>query len=407
MYGYLKGTIADAQTAGATVLIELDTPGALGTDAEALAQQVYASRVPVVVWVGPPGARAAGAGLMLVYAASASLMSPGSTVGPLSPLDLAQRSTPPGELATAQASIAGWARAHGTSAVPLSLGKTLSAQQAVVAGVTTRVGTALQSSAPVTLAGVLDSLDGLTVQTASGPVVLHTKLSASPSMGLGATLQFRDLGPWARVLHAVDSPAAIYVLLVLGLAGIAFEPTQPGIGMAGIAGAILVALSLLGMWSVHPWWPGLLLIVVGTALMEYEVLSRRLGLWTALGIVAFVAGSFTIYRQVAPSIAISPWLIALMSVAAFLYYGFALTVAMKSHEKLAHTQRGLIGLLGETRSKLDPEGSVQVKGVLWRGRAIEGPIPAGSRVRVRGLDGVVLQVKVEPDADVARGDEED
>jgi len=82
-------------------------------------------------------------------------------------------------------------------------------------------------------------------------------------------------------------------------------------------------------------------------------------------------------------------------VAAALFWGFGLTVAVKSRERIVATQVGLIGLSGETRGMLDPEGPVYVKGTLWRGKSGNGPIPPGTRIRVRGVDGLTLRVEPE------------
>jgi membrane-bound ClpP family serine protease len=95
---------------------------------------------------------------------------------------------------------------------------------------------------------------------------------------------------------------------------------------------------------------------------------------------------------------ISPWLIAGMTLGAALYYGFGLTVAIQSRDRILSTQRGLIGLVGEARGRLAPDGPVFVKGALWRGRSLGDPIAPGSKVRVRGVDGLVLKVEAEPGA---------
>ena len=81
--------------------------------------------------------------------------------------------------------------------------------------------------------------------------------------------------------------------------------------------------------------------------------------------------------------------------AAFLYYGFALTVAIQSHDRIVSTQRGLIGLVGEAKGRLAPDGPVEVKGATWRGRSTGEPIDAGTKIRVRGVDGLVLRVEAE------------
>jgi membrane-bound serine protease (ClpP class) len=116
-----------------------------------------------------------------------------------------------------------------------------------------------------------------------------------------------------------------------------------------------------------------------------------------VGLLAFLLGSILLFGSVVPAIRISPWLIGALTVASLLYYGFALTVALQSRERITSTQRGLVGLVGEARGTLDPEGPVFVKGTLWRGRSLGDEIPQGTRVRVRGLDGLVLRVEPEPE----------
>ena len=81
--------------------------------------------------------------------------------------------------------------------------------------------------------------------------------------------------------------------------------------------------------------------------------------------------------------------------ASLLYYGFALTVALQSRDRIVGTQRGLIGLVGEARGRLAPDGPVFVKGALWRGRTEGEPIEPGTPVRVRGVDGLILRVEAE------------
>ena len=240
---------------------------------------------------------------------------------------------------------------------------------------------------------LLQKIDGRSVRTAGGEVTLDTA-GAQPG---DVIVRFHDLGPGKRVLHAVASPTFIYVLLVLGLAAIAFELTQPGFGFAGFSGAGMVALAIFGLTVVPVFWPGFALLLGGIALMVADVLVRRLGVLTILGLGTFLVGSVLAFRDIAPAIAISPWLIGGAIVASVLYYGFGLTVAIQSRERITSTQKGLVGLLGETRGDLAPEGPVFVKGTLWKGRSSDGPIAPGTKVRIRGVDGLIL--RVEPEAE--------
>jgi membrane-bound serine protease (ClpP class) len=253
--------------------------------------------------------------------------------------------------------------------------------------------------AAASLPDLLERIDGTTVATASGPVTLRTRIAREQGE-TPVEVRFTSPGPIARVLHAMASPAAIYLLLVLGLGALAFELTQPGFGFAGFSAIGMLALAVYGLTVVPFSWLGLVLLVGGVGLLTADVLLRRLGLLTALGLLAFTAGSALAFRGVSELIRVSPWLIGSAAVASFLYYGFALTVAVRSRERITSTQKGLVGLVGETRGMLDPEGPVYVKGTLWRGRTVGAPIPPGTRIRVRGLDGLVLRVSPEPEAPV-------
>ncbi|MGH2589814.1 MAG: NfeD family protein, partial [Actinomycetota bacterium] len=254
----------------------------------------------------------------------------------------------------------------------------------------------------VSVVDLLEQLDGRTVRTAEGEVTLRTRIARAEGED-PVRIRFVDLGPGERVLHAAASPTWIYVLLLLGLAGLAFELTQSGFGFAGIAGVGMLALAAYGLTVVPFSWVGLALLLLGIALMTYEVVARALGALTWLGLAGIVGGSALLFGGVADEIDVSPWLIGSAAIAALLYWGFGLTVAVQSRERVTSRQKGLVGLIGETRGELKPEGPVYVKGALWRGRSANGPIPAGTRVRVRGVEGLILRVQPEPGPE-AEGD---
>ncbi len=379
---YLLATLEDAESRGDTVIVQLNTPGTLDVDPIALARRVFDARVPVVVWVGPSGSHAVGGGLLLLYASSYAATSPGSGVGPLVPLDLAHKPSAedPALKERAVALIDRWSSSRGRDPAFASSGREASARGALEQHVVRR--------AAVNLGDLLHKIDGATVPVRGGTVTLRT----DPKQ---AVLRFHELGPARRVLHAVASPVAIFVLIVLGMMGIAFELTQSGIGVAGIAGLVALGFAAYGL-VVVPFDPlGLALLVAGLALLSVDVALRRLGPISAVGMAAFLAGSELAFRQVAPAIDLPVWLVVLATVAAFLYWGFALTVAQRARERITSTQRGLVGLVGEARGLLSPDGPVFVKGTLWRGRAMDGPIPPGTRVRVRGVEGLILRVEPE------------
>jgi membrane-bound serine protease (ClpP class) len=103
-----------------------------------------------------------------------------------------------------------------------------------------------------------------------------------------------------------------------------------------------------------------------------------------------------LFGGVAPTIAVSPWVIGFVVAGSVLFFGFAMTVALRARRRTATTgQEGLVGLRGQARSDLSPEGQAWVKGALWKARALNGPIPVGSQIRVRRVDGLLLLVQAE------------
>jgi membrane-bound serine protease (ClpP class) len=388
LLGYLTAKLDTAEAEGATVVLQLDTSGTLGGDPVALAERVATMRVPVIAWVGPVPAKAAGAGLLLMYASSLAAVQPGAQVGPMMPLDLGH---PDALYPGLQERMRSWIRARGKNSLTDWDDRPLAGQQALGLGI-------IQASA-ASIPDLLSTVDGRTVLTPGGPVTLHTRVATSEAEAEeGAIeLRFNALGPVKRVEHGVATPSMIYFLLVLGLAAIAFEITQPGFGFAGFSGIGMLLLAAYGMTVVPVSWPGFALLVGGVGLMVADVRVRRLGVLTWAGLAAFLAGSLLAWQGLAHDLRISPWLIGGAVAASLLYYGFGLTVAQQSHDRIATTQRGLIGLVGEARGRLAPEGPVYVKGTMWRGRSAEGEIVQGARIRVRGVDGLVLRVEAESD----------
>ena len=386
LLGYLEERLAVAERAGAIVVLQLDTPGALGQGGVALAERVARLKVPVLTWVGPVPAKASGAGLLLMLASSLAAVSPGSQTGPLLPVEVLH---PRSEVQGLEVKIDGWLELRGREVDLADLERPLAARDALRAEVA--------SVAAYTVPELLRVVDGMTVPTAAGDVELRTRVATTDAEASERTVEirFEEPGVITRVLHAVATPSMIYFLLVLGLAAIAFELTQPGFGFAGFSGIAFLALAVYGLTVAVPSWPWFAFMLSGIGLLMLDVRLRSLSWPTWIGLAAFGAGSWLAWDHVDPSIQISPWLIGGAILASLLYHGFALTVAIQSRDRIVGTQRGLVGLVGEARGLLAPDGPVFVKGALWRGRTIGAPIEAGTPIRVRGVDGLILQVEVE------------
>ena len=338
---YVRDVVRQAAGPSPTVVLQIDSRwGYRGWPSE-LAEFIRRSAAPIVAWVGPSGSRAEGPALSVVNASSLQAVAPGAGVGNMA------------------------------------------------------AGPALRAGAVDVVAGdirqLLVRLDGRSVQTARGQVVLATLNRG----GRQVEVRFHDMGPVRKVLHAVSTPTAIYVLLVFALWAIAFEVTQPGIGVAGISAGLALALAVYALTIVPVSWLGLALILAGTGLQWLDVLIRRVAVLTIAGTVLFAAGSVLAWSAAPDAIDLAPWLIVLATLGGALFFGFALTVALRARERVQSSQVGLVGLVGEARGDLDPEGAVYVKGTMWRAKSMDGPIPKGARIRVRGIDGLILRVEEE------------
>jgi len=388
---YVRDEVDAAETAGSAVILQIDSRGSYDDQAVQLGRVIRAARVPVVAWIGPSGARAEGGALFLVYSSALVAMAPGAGIGPASPFDLGTASSreDPAVVSRLAGELVGLA--SGAGADPEGLRGLLSEPSLPA-------GRALDSGAVGVVAPSVDvlvrELDGRTVRAGEELITLRT---VGPDGRAAVPVRFHDLGPVRRVLHVASTPTAVYVLLVLGLWAIAFELTQPGLGVAGISGVLSLALAGYGLSVIPVHWGGLAVLLAGVGLQGIDVLIRRVAILTLAGTVAFAVGSVLAWRAVAPAIDLAPWLIALFTLGGVLFFGFGLTVAQRARDRVRSAQLGLVGLVGEARKDLDPEGAVFVKGALWRARSADGPIASGRRVRVRGVDGLVLRVEEEPE----------
>ena len=391
--GYLESRIDGAAEEGAElVVVQLDTPGGLDVSMRDMVRRIVRSPVPVAVWVGPPGARAASAGVFLVYASHVAAMSPGTNLGAAHPVDLGNDTVEQKVVEDAAALLRSLAEQRGRDvtfadqAVRESV--SLTEREAFERGVID-----LDPETTVSLRALLGEFDGREVETVAGSSVLDT-------VGEDVTIRFHKPGLLTRILHAITDPTIAYLLLVLGFWAIVFELTQPGIGLAGVAGVIALIMAFYALAILPVNVAGLILILLGLAFFTIDVMTAGLGVWTVGGALALLAGSIMLFGGVAPAIAVSGWAIGLVVGGSVLFFGFAMTVALRARRRTPVTgSEGLIGLRGEARSDLSPEGQAWVKGALWRARALNGPIPKGSAIRVRRVDGLLLIVQVETKED--------
>jgi membrane-bound serine protease (ClpP class) len=369
--------------------MRLDTPGGLDGAMRDIIKAMLASRVPIIVYVAPQGARAASAGMFITVASHVAAMAPDTAIGAAHPVGGGGEEIkgPMADKVTndAVAYVRGIAAERGRNvkwvedAVRKSV--SLTAQEAQRQKVVEIVAPTMES--------LMKALDGRTVKVLGNPVLLRT---------VGApTTDYPMAGP-ERLLHALSNPALALILLNLGILGIVFELQNPGGFVAGIVGVILLLLGLfaLGMLPIN--WVGVALIFLGVALIITELFVPTFGALGIGGIVALVLGSMMLFQSDVPGLSPSLPLILTIAVTTGGLLMFGVSMALRAQKRRVETGREeLVGRLGEVRSALAPAGMVFLEGELWQAESDEGaPVAPGEAVVVTRVDGLKLVVRKAP-----------
>ena len=370
-------------------VIQLDTPGGLDVSMRDIVQEILASEVPVVVWVAPRGARAASAGTFIAYAADLTFMADSTELGAATPINLGGEMPEAlerkvvndaaaflRELGIDQGHDPEWAEEAVVDGA--ALGATEAAERGVVNGLASSLG------------DLLRAMDGQVVEAGDGEVTLETWNEAEATPSVAARFQEPNL--LQRLLHSVTTPDVAYLLLLIGMFGLIFELYNPGIGLAGIIGAIALLLGFYALSVLPTNWAGVLLIVLAVAFLVVDLHTAGLGAWTVGGILGLVAGALILFSGDALDVSIGAIVAAV--VGSLLFFISVMTAALRVRLRKPITgEEGLIGTIAEAKTDIAPEGTVVTKGALWRARTMETGIAAGEKVEVKATEGLVLLVE--------------
>ena len=197
------------------------------------------------------------------------------------------------------------------------------------------------------------------------------------------------------LLAWVADPNIAFLLGAIGLACLYLEFTHPGMVVPGVAGAISLVLALYGFNFVPINYAGVLLIITALVLFALEAKVTSHGALAAGGVLAMVLGAMILVKSPWPAARIHfPTALSVALPLAFITV-FLLRLVIAAHRRKAVTgDQGMIGEVGVVRTDLAPAGKIFVHGEIWDARAGEN-IPAGSRVRVRNIEGLTLEVEPE------------
>jgi membrane-bound serine protease (ClpP class) len=374
----------------AALVVQLDTPGGLERSMRAIVQRILNAEVPVVVYVGPTGARAASAGVFITLAGHVAAMAPATNIGAAHPVAIGGGNADKESLRKIENDAAAFARS-----VARERGRNADwAEKAVreSVSITEREAVALKVVDLVadSVADLLGKIDGRTVRTARGEIRLATRAVPVRSIEIG----FRD-----RFLNVITDPNVAYVLMMLGMLGLFFELANPGVILPGVIGGISLILAFFAFQSLPINYAGLLLILFGVVLLVAEIKVVSHGVLAIGGAVAMALGSVMLFDAAELGFRLS-WAVVGVTVAATAaLFLFVLGIGVRALARRPSLGTdALVGQTGIAREELAPEGQVTIQGEIWRAIAANEPVATGARVRVVDVDGLTLKV-VKADAD--------
>jgi len=389
------------------IVIEMDTPGGLDTSMRDIIKAILASPVPVATYVSPKGARAASAGTYILYASHIAAMAPATNLGAATPVELApggQPGTPekpaaPGKpdaqkpaespagdpkmrkaVHDAAAYIRGLAELRGRNVEW--------AERAVREAVSLPASEALELKVIDLVAADLDDLlrqiNGRVIKINGQTVTLDT-----------AQVEVERVMPdWrSRLLAVIGDPSIAYILMLLGIYGLIYEFSNPGMLFPGVVGGICLLLGLFALQVMPISYAGLALMILGIVLMISEAFVPSFGALGLGGIAAFIIGSVMLIDTDVPGYGI-PWmLIVPVAVTSALFSFFVAGMAIKARARPVVTgAEEMIGAVGEVLQDMEHEGWAHLHGEQWQVRSAV-PLKRGARVRVRARHDLILDVE--------------
>jgi membrane-bound serine protease (ClpP class) len=384
----IASAIARAERENAAALIiTLNTPGGLDTSMREIVSRIDASRVPVVVYVAPSGARAASAGFIILLAADVAAMAPGTATGAAHPVmaDGSDIGKTMNEKIVNDAAALLRSHAEKRGRDPMI------AETAIRESKSFTEREALEKRLIEIIArdetDLLSQLEGRTI----------TRLDGSKEVLRVADQQLTEATPSLRqrLLLALADPRIAFVLFAIGALCVYFEFQHPGAIVPGVVGTLAVVLALYGFHMLPINATAVVLIAVAIGLFVLEAKVAGFGVFGLGGIVAAVVGSLILIDVPNPELRLPLSLVLSVVIPFALIMIFVLKLAIRARRaKVTTGTAGMIGLLGRAETAIAPQGTVFVRGELWRARS-QMSIARGEGVRVKGVDGLTLDVEAE------------
>ena len=383
--GMLERAIAVAQANGAAaLLVELDTPGGMLESTRAMAGAILGSRVPVIVYVAPAGARAGSAGFFLLEAADVAAMAPGTNAGAAHPVlefgkldDTMKQKVVNDAEAFLRSYVTRRNRNAEAAEAAVQSSHSYTAEEALAQHLIDLIATSDSQ--------LLSALDGREITRMDGSKqVLHLA---------GARIELVKPSVREEMLGWLVNPNIALLMLVAGALLIYLEFNTPGTIVPGALGTLMVMLAIFGLNLLPIRYTAVLLLVAALVLMVLEAKFGGHGALAIAGIVCLTFGTLTLVAAPVPEMGINPWVAIGVSAGFGGITVFLVRLAVRARRMKAKLGAdAMVGRAASAMEALTPEGHVLVEGEIWRAVASE-PVAAGTHLRVVGHEDYLLRVE--------------
>lgn len=362
------------------LIVRLDTPGGLVGSMRDIVMAILASRIPIVVYVTPSGARAASAGVMITMAADVAVMTPGTNIGAAHPVGGGVDSSE-----TMSKKVVNDMVAHARSVAERRGRNADWVEEAIRESVSVTETEALEKKVIDLVADNMEDLvaklDGRKIE---GKGVLDLK--DAERIEIAESLR-------TRILRTISNPNVAFILFMIGLAGLYFELSNPGAIFPGVIGGIALILAFFAFQALPVNTVGILLILLAIVLFILEIKVTSYGLLSLGGVLCLSLGSLMLFDDVDPTFRLS-WQV--MASTVILVSGFFLALiwlVLKAQVSKARTgMTGLVGEVGIVKQALSPDGKILIRGELWKASSA-APLAVGEPAKVIAVEGLTLRVE--------------
>jgi membrane-bound serine protease (ClpP class) len=385
---YVSKCLKKSLDSGYGLIILMDTPGGLETSMREIITEILNTEIPVIVFVHPGGARAASAGTFITLAADIAAMAPLTSIGAAHPVNLGgdqQISEDTLEKVTndSVSYIKNLAASRGRNAEwaekAVRNSDSITSDEALELGVVDLVAADTEE--------LLQKVDKKVLEKSGITFILKSK---------NITPEKIEINFITRFLHIIVNPNIAYVLFILGIFGIIYEFSNPGLGISGALGVLFIILGLYSFSILPINYAGLALIILAIILFILDVVFGLAGILSIAGVASLFIGSLLLINTSAPYLKIARSLIISASIVVSGFIIIVIRAVYKIHRSKPVT--GMEGIIEETAvviRELNPEGLVRVSGEIWKAVSADGKkIIKGKKVKIISLDGLTIKVKL-------------